>query len=63
MGLPTETKFDTETLYQFILRDKKADGDSITVTFVNEIGTATLCKMPIENIKDLLDPSIYGGIQ
>ena len=63
MGLPTETEIDTEQLYQYILRDKKADGDNITVTFVNEIGSAELCKMPIKNIKDLLDPSIYGGIQ
>ena len=63
MGLPTETEIDAEKLYQFILLDKKADGDNITVTFVNEIGSAELCKMPIKNIKDLLDPSIYGGIQ
>ena len=63
MGLPTETEIDAEKLYQFILRDKKADGDNITVTFVNEIGKAELHKLPIENIKDLIDPRIYGGIQ
>ena len=63
MGLPLDTQINQEELYHFILRDKKADGDNITVTFVNEIGSAELCKMPIKNIKDLLDPSIYGGIQ
>ena len=63
MGLPTETKIDKEMLYQFILRDKKANGNSITITFVNEIGNAELRKLPIEDIKDLIDPSIYGGIQ
>lgn len=63
MGLPTETEIHKEELYQFVLRDKKADGDSITVTFVNEIGKAELRKLPIEDIKDLIDPSIYGGIQ
>lgn len=63
MGLPLDTQINKEELYHFILRDKKADGDNITVTFVNEIGSAELCKMPIKNIKDLLDPSIYGGIQ
>ena len=63
MGLPTETEIDTEKLYQFILRDKKADGNNITVTLVNEIGKAELHKLPIENIKDLIDPRIYGGIQ
>ena len=63
MGLTTETEIDKEKLYQFILRDKKADGNKITITFVNEIGKAELRKLPIENIKDLIDPSIYGGIQ
>ncbi|MBR2381072.1 MAG: 3-dehydroquinate synthase [Clostridia bacterium] len=63
MGLPTETEIDVEKLFDFILRDKKADGDSITITFVNEIGKAELRRLPIEDIKDLIDPSIYGGIQ
>ena len=42
---------------------EKADGDKITITYVNEIGKAELRKLPIENIKDLIDPRIYGGIQ
>ena len=63
MGLPTETEIDKEKLYDFILRDKKADGDNITITFVSEIGNAELRKMPIENIRDYIDPQIYGGIQ
>ena len=63
MGLPLEEKTDGEALYQFILRDKKADGDFITVTFVNEIGKAELRKIPIENIRDYLNPQNFGGIQ
>ena len=63
MGLPLNIKIDKAELYGFILRDKKADGDKITITYVNEIGKANLNKLPIENIKDLIDPSIYGGIQ
>ncbi len=63
MGLPLDTKIDKAELYQFILRDKKADGDKITITYVNEIGKAELRKLPIEDIKDLIDPRIYGGIQ
>jgi 3-dehydroquinate synthetase len=63
MGLPLDVAINKEELFDFILRDKKADGSSITVTFVNEIGKATLKKLPIENIKDLIDPRIYGGIQ
>ena len=63
MDLPLEAKFDAATLYQFILRDKKADGDKITLTFVNEIGKAELKKLPIENIRDYLNPQNFGGIQ
>ena len=54
MGLPTDREMDINTLFEFILRDKKASGDKITITYVNEIGKAELLKMPIENIKDYL---------
>ena len=54
IGLPCGAELDSSRLYDFMLRDKKADGDSITVTYVNEIGKAELIKMPIEKIKDLL---------
>lgn len=54
MGLPTDYDIDTNALFDFILRDKKASGNKITITYVNEIGKAELRKMPIENIKDYL---------
>lgn len=64
MGLPLDIEMSCEELYQFILRDKKADGDSITITFVSEIGKAELKKLPIENIRDyLINPQNFGGIQ
>jgi len=63
MGLPTEITADTEELYELILRDKKADGNQITLTYVKEIGKAELIKTSIKDIKDLLDPSKHGGIQ
>ncbi len=62
MGLETELDTDTDKLFDFILRDKKASGDNITITFVSEIGQAELRKMPIENIRDYLSPKC-GGIQ
>ena len=62
MGLPTDYKANADELFNFILRDKKASGDNITVTFVNEIGKAELRRMPIENIKDYLSENL-GGIQ
>ena len=63
MGLPLETEINADALYQFILRDKKADGNQITITFVNEIGKAELKKLPIENIRDYINPQNFGGIQ
>ena len=63
MGVPLEIESDGDTLYEFILRDKKADGNSITITYVNEIGKAELKKIPIESIRDYLDPQNFGGIQ
>ena len=63
MGLPTEVEIDQDMIYNFILHDKKAEGELITITYVNEIGKAELKKLPIENIKDYIDPEIYGGIQ
>ena len=63
MGLPLDAEINCEELYDFILRDKKADGSSITITFVNEIGKAELRKIPIENIRDFIHPKNFGGIQ
>lgn len=63
MGLDLDIQLKGNTLYNFILRDKKADGDSITITYVSEIGKAELKKIPIENIQDYLNPKNFGGIQ
>lgn len=63
MGLPTSHTYSADKIMEFILRDKKADGSTITITYADEIGNAKLIKMPIENIKDLLDPKKNGGIQ
>ena len=63
MGIPLDIQIDTDALYNFILRDKKADGDYITITFVNDIGKAELKKIPIKNIQDYINPKNFGGIQ
>ena len=54
IGLPCSAEIDPDEIYSFIQRDKKADGDKITLTVVNEIGKAELCKVPTENVKALL---------
>ena len=63
MGLPRDVEINADSLYEFILRDKKADGDLITITFVSEIGKAELRKIPIENIRDYINSQKFGGIQ
>lgn len=63
MGLPMDVQTDANILYDFVLRDKKADGDLITITFVNEVGKAELKKIPIENIRGYISPENFGGIQ
>ena len=63
MGLPIDVQTDADALFDFILRDKKADGELITITFVNEIGKAELKKIPIENIRSYLASENFGGIQ
>ncbi len=46
-GLPyAPSGVDKEKLYQTLAHDKKGSGDSITVIFVKEMGTAVMKKMP-----------------
>lgn len=57
-SLPTEIKIDKDRLISYIQRDKKARGDSITVVFVNEIGTFEMKDMKITELQKYID----GGI-
>ena len=54
IGLPCSAAIDPDEIYSFIQRDKKTDGEKITLTVVNEIGKAELRKVPTENVKTLL---------
>ena len=45
LNLPTSTEIEAERLLAACKHDKKTDGDSITVVFVEEIGQAILQKM------------------
>ncbi len=54
IGLKTDILLDPDEIYKYILRDKKADGDSITITYVNEVGKPELRKIPIEETKNYI---------
>ena len=53
-GLPTSTNKDADTLISYIARDKKAKGNSITVVFVNEIGSFEMKDIPISEMKEYI---------
>ncbi len=63
IGLDTHIDINADELFGFILHDKKARGDKITITFVNEIGRGEMLDLPIDDLKDLIDPKLYGGKQ
>lgn len=54
LHLPLEVPYNKDEVMQYILNDKKADHDSITVVKVNQIGKAELVKMPIQALGDYL---------
>ena len=48
LGLPTELDCDPERVISAMGHDKKLAGDSITVTYVNEVGKFELVSLPID---------------
>lgn len=53
-SLPTEICFDSDDLVSYIARDKKADGNKITVIYTDEIGSFEERKIDINQIKDYI---------
>ena len=52
LNLPTKVDIDIEKALAHVVNDKKADGDSISVIFVNEIGKYEIRKMKISEFCD-----------
>ena len=57
-SLPTELRGNDDALISYIMRDKKARGNQITVIFVNEIGTFEMREIMISELKEYIN----GGI-
>ncbi len=53
-SLPVALDFDADELVSFIARDKKADGDKITVIYTDKIGSFEERKIEINQIKDYI---------
>lgn len=54
-GLPTSVNCDKKALSALIGHDKKASGDSVTVVFVDEIGSFEFRKLKIEEIEKYVE--------
>lgn len=54
LQIPIQTEFDTEKVYEFLCKDKKADGDHITIVEVEQLGKAKLKDVRLEQVKEVL---------
>ena len=54
LGLPSDVTYDPEQVYQVMTKDKKAQGNTITVVKVQKAGHARLEKIPMEDLRQYL---------
>lgn len=56
MNLPTAfPNYSTEDLLSVAAHDKKADGQQVSITFVEQIGTYKFIKIPVTKLKDYIE--------
>ncbi len=55
LGLPTKVQCSREAIYESVRHDKKAFGDSITITCVDEPGKGYLVTIPMEEMKKYIE--------
>jgi len=53
-GLPTETPFDADVLYETAVRDKKREKDEIDVVIPASVGKCVLHRLPVTALRDFL---------
>lgn len=54
LGLPASPKIDPSAVFSYLRKDKKANGDSVSIVHVNEIGKAYIIDTPLQDIETLL---------
>ena len=54
-NLPTKLKFNKNKVLKLITHDKKSNNDSISVIYVNKIGTYRIEKLTIQQINEILN--------
>ncbi|MDD6467007.1 MAG: 3-dehydroquinate synthase [Erysipelotrichaceae bacterium] len=53
-GIFTDYDLDADCVYQYLIKDKKAEGQMITIVQVHEIGKAKLQSVPLSFVKEKL---------
>lgn len=52
LNLPTEYTFDTDKVFEAVTHDKKLDGESLTVIYVEEIGKFVMKQLKVSEFKE-----------
>ena len=60
LGLPTKIEEDLETILNFTAHDKKCEGTSVNVVFVDKIGSHRIEKMPLATWQNHIREQIGG---
>ena len=60
IGLPTKIEGDIETVLQLTAHDKKCEGTSVNVVFVDSVGSYRIEKMPLANWQSYIREQIGG---
>lgn len=58
IGLPTETDWSMEAVYEAMLSDKKMQGDNIRFVFIEDFGKALVKKIPLTELKKMMNDSV-----
>ena len=60
LGLPTKMEGDIETVLQLTTHDKKCEGTSVNVVFVDSVGSYRIEKMPLSDWQSYIREQIGG---
>lgn len=60
LGLPTQIEGDLEAMLDLVSHDKKCDGDTVSVVFVERVGECRIAKMPLDEWKAQIRTTLGG---
>ena len=60
LGLPTQIEGDLGAMLDLVSHDKKCDGDTVSVVFVERVGECRIAKMPLDEWKAQIRTTLGG---